>query len=201
MKILAISDVDSNYIYDHFNDERFINIDIILAAGDLSASYLSYVATMFKAPVYFVHGNHDRYLIDNPPEGCFSLEDKVIQFKGYKIAGLGGSMSYTGGDFQFTESEMRRRILRNRLKYRKGIDILLTHSPAYQLGDGKDLAHTGFKIFRELLIKHTPLLMVHGHQHLSYARQDREIHFESTRIINAYNYTLIDLDEPVTLHD
>lgn len=191
MKILAISDTESTLIREHFNHEMFKDVDLILAAGDLKADYLSYVVTCLNVPLLYVHGNHDARLVNDPPEGCICIDDKVLTFGGLKIAGIGGCMSYNEGPFQFTEAQMRRRLIKNTLKYRKGIDILLTHSPAYKLGDGQDRAHIGFKCFVDLLDKHAPKLMVHGHQHLNYGNPTRERQYKQTRIINAYEHIII----------
>ena len=61
--------------------------------------------------------------------------------------GLGGSMRYKPGEHQYTEWEMRRRVFKlfPKLVWRRGFDILVTHAPAYQLNDARDLPHQGFK--------------------------------------------------------
>lgn len=193
MRILAISDIESKTIYDHFDPERFKNIDLILSSGDLKADYLSYVVTVVNAPLLYVHGNHDRRFLSDPPEGCINIDGGIYTFKGLRIAGLGGCMAYSGGPFQFTEHEMHKRIKKNRFKYRKGFDILLTHAPAYKLGDGNDQAHTGYKCFVGLLEKHKPKWMIHGYQHLNYGKMERKIQYQETEIINAYDYVIIDV--------
>ena len=193
MKILAIADVESKKLVDYFDPERYRDIDLILSAGDLKANYLSYVVTMVNKPLLYVHGNHDKSLINEPAEGCECIDDKVYNFNGLRIAGLGGCMTYNGGILQFTESEMSRRILKNKFKYRKGIDILLTHAPAFGLGDGKDQAHTGYKSFVKLLDKYAPPLMIHGHQHLNYGICERKHQYQQTIIYNAYDHMIIEL--------
>ncbi len=197
MKILAISDIESPYLYEYFNKDNFKEVDLVLSAGDLNANYLSFIATVMSCPVLYIHGNHDKRLIQTPPGGCIDIDDLIYTYKGLRIAGIGGCMRYTGGPFQFTEREMAKRLRRNRFKYRKGFDLLLTHSPAYGLGDGEDQAHIGFKCFIDLLEKYKPKTMIHGHQHLNYSRGNREILFGQTKIINAYGYAIIDLEIPL----
>lgn len=192
MKILAISDIESKHLLDHFQPERYRDVDLIISAGDLKANYLSYVVTMVNRPLLYVHGNHDKMLLQTPAEGCECIDDGVFEFKGIRIAGLGGCMTYNGGLLQFTEREMSRRIFKNKFKYRKGIDILVTHSPAFGLGDGKDQAHIGYQCFFKLLDKYEPKLMIHGHQHLNYGICNREHEYNSTRIINAYDHSIIE---------
>ncbi len=192
MKILAISDIESKHLVDHFQPERYRDVDLIISAGDLKAHYLSYVVTMVNRPLLYVHGNHDKMLLHTPAEGCECIDDGVYEFKGVRIAGLGGCMTYNGGPLQFTEREMSRRIFKNKFKYRKGIDILVTHSPAFGLGDGKDQAHIGYQCFLKLLDKYEPKLMIHGHQHLNYGICTREQKYNSTRIINAFDHSILE---------
>ncbi len=77
---------------------------------------------------------------------------------------------------------------------KKGFDILLTHSPAWQLNDGKDLPHNGFKGFLHLLDKYMPRYFIHGHVHLSYgAGVKRSDTYQNTTVINAYERYIIEL--------
>ena len=193
MKILAISDVESKHFTDFFDASKYVDIDLILSAGDLNSSYLSYVVTLINKPLLYVHGNHDVRLLNNPAEGCDCIDDDIVTFKGLRIAGLGGCMTYSGKSLQYTESEMAWRIKKKYFIYRKGIDILLTHAPAYGIGDGKDQAHIGYQSFINLLDKYQPKLMIHGHMHLNYGNFQREQQYKSTRIINAFDQTIIEL--------
>ena len=59
MKILAISDEESKYLWDYFEKEKLKGIDLIISCGDLEAEYLSFLTTMTSIPVLYVHGNHD----------------------------------------------------------------------------------------------------------------------------------------------
>lgn len=193
MKILALSDTVSPYLYDHFKAEHFSDVDLVLMAGDLPVDYMSFIATVIHKPVLFVHGNHDRKHLEKPPGGCISIEDRIYTVNGLRILGLGGSMRYSGGPHQYTEKEMQQRIRRLWMPLLQGIDIVLTHAPVLGLGDGLDLPHRGFECFKTLILKKQPPLMVHGHQHLNYGNQKREQHLGTTRIINAYGYTFIEV--------
>ncbi len=195
MRILAIADVESKFIYDFFNPNNFKDIDLVIAAGDLNRHYLSYVATVIPVPLLYIYGNHDGKLLYEPPGGCICIDNEVYEYKGLRIAGLGGCMRYTGGTFQYTEKQMKSRIKKNWLKYRKGIDILVTHSPALGLGDGHDRAHVGFQCFLDLMEKYEPQLMIHGHQHKCYGHFEKKHHHHQTTIVNAYDYAIYDFDE------
>lgn len=70
---------------------------------------------------------------------------------------------------------------------RGGFDILVTHAPAFQLNDGEDLPHRGFKVFRKLMERYKPKYFLHGHVHLNYGMGNkREDTFKDTKVINAY---------------
>ena len=196
MKILLVSDYESPYIWDHFDKERFQDVELILSCGDVKAEYLSFLVTMIKAPLFYVPGNHNRDYVDRPPEGCVSADDTILTYKGVRILGLGGSMNYSNKIFQYTEEQMAKRIkkLEKHIKKHKGFDILLTHSPAFGYGDGKDKAHTGFRCFLDLLDRYSPKYFFHGHQHLNYGRQKRYLHYKNTTIVNAYGYHIIDCE-------
>ena len=78
MKILLLSDKEDAYLWDHYRPGRLDGIDLILSCGDLKAEYLSFLVTMGRAPVFYVHGNHDLRYLSEPPEGCDCVEDKLV---------------------------------------------------------------------------------------------------------------------------
>lgn len=197
MKILAIADEESKYLWDYYDKEKLKDVDLILSAGDLSPSYLSFLVTMTSVPVLYVHGNHDDKYDRTPPEGCTCIDDKIFVYEGVRIMGLGGSMRYRNGKYQYTEMEMWARVNRLRWKLfrRKGIDILLTHAPAYQINDGRDLPHQGFKCFVRLMERYKPKFFIHGHVHLSYGvNQRRYDKYQDTHIINAYERCIFEFE-------
>ena len=59
MRILTVSDEECDALWDHFRPERLKDIDLIISCGDLKANYLSFLVTMAKCPVLYVHGNHE----------------------------------------------------------------------------------------------------------------------------------------------
>lgn len=188
MKILAIADEESPYFWDFFEKEKLQGIDLIISCGDLEPSYLSFLATFTSVPVLYVHGNHDDKYEKVHPDGCICIEDQVYVYKGVRILGLGGSMKYNYGAHQYTEEEMRYRVLKvlPKILWNGGVDILVTHSPAFEINDGVDLPHRGFRIFRILLEKFKPKYFLHGHVHMRYGRKHKRIDsYKETKIINA----------------
>ena len=197
MRILVIADEESKYMWDYYEDGKLKDIDLILSAGDLNPNYLSFLTTFANVPVLYVHGNHDDKYETKPPEGCICIEDQIYVYEGVRILGLGGSMRYKHGKHQYTEREMKRRVKRLwfTLLRHGGFDILLTHAPAYQLNDGRDLPHQGFQVFLELMKKYRPKFFIHGHVHMSYGRQyKRYDKYEDTHVINAYDRCIFDYE-------
>ena len=194
MKILLLSDEECPALWDYYVPGRLADYQLIISCGDLKPSYLSFLVTMARCPVLYVHGNHDGRYRDQPPEGCDCIDGKVVEYNGIRIMGLGGCRKYHPGEHQYTDRQMRGRILKLRWPLRKarGIDILVTHAPAEGLGDDEDVAHWGFPSLRTFLDRYRPAYHVHGHVHMTYGQNiSRTMDYNGTTIINAYErYTL-----------
>ena len=66
------------------------DVDLILSCGDLPPEYLSRLVNCFKAPLYYVRGNHDIRYDEKPPEGCRDLHGKLVKNKRAKHSRFGG---------------------------------------------------------------------------------------------------------------
>ena len=201
MKILAISDEECPALWDYYTPGRLDGYDLIISCGDLNAKYLSFLVTMAKCPVLYVHGNHDVNYDQVPPEGCDCIDGHIVEYNGIRILGLGGCRRYHPGPHQYSDKQMRRRIakLRWKLKRMGGVDIVVTHAPPAGLGDDEDPAHWGFDALVELIEQYHPPILVHGHVHTSYNHQiPREIEHQGTRILNACERYVFEVeDRPV----
>lgn len=198
MKILLVSDRESPYYWDYYQPGRLDDIDLIISCGDLNSQYLTFLVTMGRARVLYVHGNHDQTYESRPPEGCDCIEDKIVTINGVRILGLGGCPVYSGGPHQYTERQMQRRMrkLAFRLWRSKGVDIVVTHSPAQGYGDGEDYAHRGFACLIPFLDKYKPKYLVHGHVHLNYGTDvPRRLKRGKTTIINAYERYILEVPD------
>lgn len=198
MKILALSDVECKAFYDYYIPGRLDEYDLIISCGDLKPQYLSFIVTMTRVPLLYVHGNHDERYEKLPPEGCDCIEDKLIVYKGLRILGLGGCRQYRPGAHQYTEAEMRWRIFKLKWKIRKhkGVDIVVSHAPLEGIGDGEDYAHRGFGAFLEFVDKYKPKYWLHGHVHMNYGTENvREREYNGTRVINAYERYVLDIPQ------
>ena len=199
MRIMVLADEPSNRLWGEHCREALSGIDLILSAGDLPSSYLSYLTCFTNAPVIYVHGNHDDHYEKKPPEGCLCCDGKIVQLKGVRIMGLGGSVRYRpDGIHMYTEKEMASRIasLRRKLRATGGFDILLTHAPIRGVGDQDTPSHMGFECFGPLLDRYRPAVMVHGHVHQSYtAFFQRQREYHGIPVINASTSYAFDLPE------
>ena len=151
---------------------------------------------MCKAPLLYVHGNHDDRYKDNPPDGCECIEDTIVTVNGLRILGLGGCPRYNPGKHQYTEQQMQKRIRKLwwKLKIAGGVDIVVTHAPPAGYGDGEDYAHRGWECLLPLLDKYKPQYLIHGHVHPTYgAGNPRVLQYGETTIINAYERYVLEI--------
>lgn len=195
MKILLISDEECPYLWEHYKPGRLDGIDLILSCGDLSPEYLSFLVTMGRAPLLYVHGNHDGKYAKLPPEGCDCIEDTIVTVGGLRILGLGGCQRYSPGEHQYTEEEMEYRIrkLKRQLRKHKGVDIVVSHAPVRGMGDQEGLAHRGFEAFYNLLDNYSPKYWVFGHVHMRYGHSTQRVwQHKETTLINACEKYLLE---------
>jgi Icc-related predicted phosphoesterase len=205
MKILAISDWVVETIYSEAIKQRFGDVNLVLACGDLPPYYLEFIVTMLNVPLLYVFGNHDQGVFTSDgnfkyaPTGCINVDERVVKVKGLLIGGLEGSMRYSDrGSHQYTEGDMRWKALRmapalwwNRLRYGRFLDILITHAPPYRIHDGTDLCHTGFKTFSRMMDIYRPRYLIHGHQHVYSPHTTIRTTYRHTQVVNTYGYQVI----------
>ncbi len=199
MRVLAVSDEECPALWDHYRPGKLDEYDLIISCGDLKPDYLSFLVTMGKAPVLYVHGNHDGRYAQFPPDGCDCIDGKIVKCKGLRILGLGGCVAYRPGPHQYSEKQMKKRIrkLRFQLWRHKGVDIIVTHAPPKGCGEGDDRAHLGFEAFLPLLDKYKPQYLLHGHVHLRYGiNARRENRYKDTAVINVCERYTFDIDSP-----
>ena len=191
MRILAVADDESKHYYDYYSPGMLDEFDLILACGDLHKVYLEFLTTMAPCPVLYIRGNHDDDLLEDPPGGCICVEDTVYEYRGLRIAGLGGSMKYRDGRNMFTEEQMAKRVkkLARAVKKHGGVDILMTHAPARGINDFDTVTHRGFESFRKFIEQYHPAYLVHGHIHKNYGVHiPQKSEWNGTVIINAYEH-------------
>ena len=199
MKILVLSDQESKLFYDYYTPGRLSEFDLIISCGDLRQGYLEFMVTMARCPLIYVHGNHDDAYDQKPPEGCICIEDDIFEYQGVRFFGLGGSYRYKDtGEHMYTDRQMLLRVWKAGFKIRKhkGFDVLVTHAPAYGIGDSQHISHRGFKVFLRLMEKYRPAYLLHGHVHRNYGPEFVQVRtYQDTTVINAFEYYKLDYQE------
>lgn len=214
MRILTVSDKVEPVLYGPYLRERVGKIDLVLGCGDLPGYYLEYIVGLLDVPLFYVHGNHDRPMateserpasatekMHTVSEWGVDLHGRTVRYRGVLLAGLEGCRRYNpGAPFQYSEAQVRRqvlwlmrRLLWNRLRYGRYLDILITHAPPRGIHDAEDLPHQGFDSYLQLLRLCRPTLMIHGHTHIYNRNHVTETDFGATRIINTYGYRVLEL--------
>jgi Icc-related predicted phosphoesterase len=179
---------------------------LVLGCGDLEYYYLEFIISALDIPLFFVRGNHDR-LVEysnlgqrSAPHGGFDLHRRVVCHKGVILAGVEGSLRYKPGEFQYSQAEMWQhiftlapRLMLNRMKYGRYLDIFVSHAPPEGIHDRPDLTHRGIKAFRWLLKVFRPAYHFHGHVHLYRPDDTHETQVGQTWVVNAYPYIEMNL--------
>jgi len=197
VKILSVADVVDPILHQNAGSEPYSDIDVIVSCGDLPPEYLSRLVHAFKAPLYFVSGNHDIRFNEKQPVGGLDLHSRLKSIGGIRFLGLEGSHWYNGGPYQYTEGQMRAiiRRLRPTLWWRGGVDVVVTHAPPRHIHDAEDPCHRGFESFRWLIDKYQPNYFIHGHIHTHFADPaDRVTVVDATKVVNTYGYNLMEIE-------
>lgn len=151
------------------------------------------------------HGHGATYLgFQSFVDNRFTIEDPVTGKKSpLLIAGVSGSKRYNKGLCQYSEAQMKVKLLLlapkliiNKLKYGRYLDIFMTHASPRHIHDHEDPCHIGFDCFNWFLQKFKPTYMVHGHIHLYDMREERSGKYFNTTVVNAYAHTILELPVP-----
>lgn len=179
MKIIATSDL-------HGHLPVVPECDLLLIAGDISpvvdhrlryqerwlkTTFADWLRNVPAKKVIGVWGNHDLIGQDSPervPELPWTLlTDESTSFEGLSIYGLPWQKTFgIGWAFNLDDDLLNK-------KYEAiptGTDIIVSHGPAYGLGDRvlrfqSYIEHTGSLAFRKKIDEVRPKLVVYGHIH------------------------------------
>lgn len=207
MRILAVSDQEVPILYSPYILERFRDIDLVIGCGDLSYSYQEFIHSMLNCKLYYVRGNHaaeveigiDRTLSE--PLGGIDLHGRVVHDKdtGLLLVGIEGSLLYNYGRYQYSQAhmwwmvwKMVPKLLWNKLRYGRYLDIFVSHAPPWKIHDKDDRPHQGIKAFRWLIEVFKPTFHLHGHIHVYRQDEGTVTLVKGTRVMNTYGYRLID---------
>ena len=211
MKVLFVSDKVVEHLYSPSIATRYSDVDLVVGCGDLPYYYLEFLQSILNSSLTYVHGNHDserEYLADGSsvsgPMGGVNLHCQTYQVDQLLLAGLEGSIRYRMGRFQYSQREMWLnvilhlvpRLLVNRIKYGRYLDVLVAHSPPYGIHNGQDHTHIGFRAFLWLMKVFKPRYLAHGHRHIYNPTEVTETQYSETKVINIYPYKLLDIEVP-----
>ena len=140
------------------------------------------------------------------PPGAINADGRIVEAGGLRIAGLGGCLRYNDGPNQYTERQqaLRARALRLRARrqwpalrpggrrHRRRCDVLLTHAPPRDVGDGEDLPHRGFGCYHGLVAALAPPVLLHGHVH-PYGMSQPPRRLGATSVRNVTGWHLLEL--------
>ncbi len=216
MKILCVSDEVDPLIYSVNLATRCKDkIDLVIGAGDLNLEYYEYIISNLNKDLFFVFGNHNlRYfhlfkrkseLSDYQKKEkirnkswvfCGTcIEDKIVYHKKTDLIlmGLGGCNNYNNGKHQYTDFQMKMRIIRkipkllwNKIFHKRYLDILVTHASPLHCHDKEDLCHKGFDSFNWFIKKFKPKYLLHGHIHLIDMNKRPITKIGETTVINVF---------------
>lgn len=205
--ILSLSDIKQSLVYGSQIRTQFPHVDLAIGCGDLPYYYLEYVISMLDVPLLFVRGNHDKIMEYSEigsctkPNGAIDLHRRVVTLDGLLFAGVEGSLRYSGGPYQYTQTEMWSHVIRlfpglfrNKICYGRYLDVFVSHAPPRGIHDQTDLPHQGIDAFKWLLRTFKPAYHFHGHIHVYRPDEVTETFFEQTCVINTYSYKVTGLE-------
>lgn len=207
MKVLAVSDVEVGIIYSTAIRERFKDARLAISCGDLPLDYLEYIMSSLDIPMYFVFGNHAHTTNNREKEyepgpwGAINLDGRVYRDEtGLLLAGVEGCLQYNYGPHQYSQWEMWVRVFSliprlvyNRLRYGRYLDVFITHAPPWKIHDQPDLPHRGIKAFLWFDQVFQPAFHLHGHIHIYHTKTARDTLVNGTRILNVFGYKEIEI--------
>lgn len=208
MRILAISDKVDPLLYSPAIRRAVGSVELILSCGDLPHYYVDYVVSMLDVPCFLVQGNHAsgaefrRVGGDRPAQRhSMDIHRRVVMERGLIIAGLEGSIRYNQNPrFQYTQQDMWRmtwglvpRLLWNRLRHGRFLDLLIAHSPPAGIHDGPDRPHQGFESFLWLMRNFRPRYLLHGHKHVYRHDEITVTRYHETTVVNVYPWRVVEV--------
>ncbi len=208
VKVLAVSDRVQEHIYSQTLPSNFPDVGLVVGCGDLPFYYLEFIVTMLSAPVLYVRGNHDdrpHHMSDgrvaHRAEGCLDMDGRVLCRAELLIAGMEGSMRYRpDGKCMYTDPEiafklfkLTPRLLFNKARFGRYLDVMIAHSPPYGIHDRSDLPHTGFKPFLPFMRAFRPRYLLHGHVHNYNPLAVTQTRYHDTFVINVYPHQVLEI--------
>lgn len=139
--------------------------DVCILLGDVAYEDIDMI--MQYVPDYkmmSVLGNHDS------PDllrhfGLTDLNGKLVEYKGVRFAGMGGSHRYKRGNWPMMTQCESLELCLDMIRTQEAADILITHDKAFFNAE-YDIAHTGLAGITTYVNACNPIYHLHGHQHV-----------------------------------
>jgi Icc-related predicted phosphoesterase len=191
VRVLAVADEEVPAMQSRARD---LQVDLVLAAGDLPWDYLESLVTLLAAPAAYVPGNHDPGA-GSGPRGMIDVDGHVVTVGGLRIAGLDGCVRYNNGPHQYTQLEYDKRARQLLREARdQDVDVLLTHAPPLGLGDDEsDPSHVGISALHGVIEALSPTWHLHGHIH-PYGMHKPDRQLGRTTIRNVIPWHVMDIE-------
>lgn len=191
VRVLAVADEEVPAAQSRVSD---LQVDLVVAAGDLPWDYLESIVSALGVPAAYVPGNHDPDIRHGAaPRGMVSVDGQAVDVAGLRITGLGGCVRYNDGHHQYTQKEYDQRARRLIKSTQAPVDILLTHAPPLGLGDEPDPSHVGIAALHEVIEALEPTWHLHGHIHpYGMLKPDRQL--GSTTIRNVIPWRVLEIE-------
>ncbi len=178
---------------------RGLEVDLVVAAGDLPWDYIETLVSIVGVPAAFVPGNHDPLVTPRTPgpRGTVNIDGRVVDLGGLRLGGLGGCVRYNAGNHQYTQDDYRVRADRllalAHADDDRPVDVLLTHAPPRGLGDDDDPSHLGIEALHDVLDRLEPSWHLHGHIHpYGMLKPDRQV--GRTTLRNVIPWQVLDVE-------
>ncbi|PLS19381.1 Ser/Thr protein phosphatase [Bacillus sp. M6-12] len=191
MKLLVFADL---HFVDYFKWREFLNIDhnrfdAVLLLGDIDIMFLKSIKENFSdKPIAGVLGNHD-YPGDLEYYEIPNLHGKTAKIGDCRLLGVEGCVRYKRGEAPIHEQEEIKELLRNS----PAVNMVLSHNSPKGIHDKAGIAHEGYEGLIEYMDNHSPLFILHGHQHIN-----KRTKYKNTTVLGLYGGVILDTDNATT---
>jgi Icc-related predicted phosphoesterase len=136
---------------------------VVVACGDVYDPLILGAAKAFSATgIYAVKGNHDLPGALPPPITDLHLQVVTLP-NGMRVGGFNGARRYKPrGNFLYSQEEAT--LLLQQLP---PVDIVVSHNSPAGVHERDADVHQGFVALTDYIGRHSPRLVIHGHQHVS----------------------------------
>ena len=205
VRFLAVSDDPESALEHAVNREALGPVDGIIGCGDIEATWLSFLADAFDAPLVYVRGNHDHG--GAWTHGAVMIPAALRSGHIAHLAGIAiGGLEWPGVDLAGNRRRnvlawrqtlgLTRRALIGRVAGHREPILVISHAPPHGAGDAStDAYHVGFGAYRWLLDQLRPPVWLHGHTTTALVHR-LSLEAGPTTVINVTGAVLLDLRPP-----